>query len=61
PFFDSSLTFDTLGRLEIGLSGGVGGTLFRQDNFSLGLSYTNNFMRSTKPSLEGFLKYLRFY
>ncbi|MFN3947375.1 MAG: hypothetical protein ACK4LA_04730, partial [Aquificaceae bacterium] len=60
-FFDSSLTFDTLGRLGIGLSGGIGGALFRQDNFSLGLSYNSNFMRSTKPSLEGFLKYLRLY
>ncbi|MFN3481251.1 MAG: hypothetical protein ACK415_12820, partial [Thermodesulfovibrionales bacterium] len=61
PFFDSSLTFDTLGRPGIGLSGGVGGALSRRDNFSLGLSYTNNFMKSTEPSFESFLKYIRLY
>ena len=61
PFSDSSLTFDTLGRLGIGLSGGIGGALFGQDNFSIGLSYASNFMRSTKPFFGVFLKYLRLY
>ncbi|MFN4319870.1 MAG: hypothetical protein ACK4FY_05310, partial [Aquificaceae bacterium] len=61
PFFDSSLSLDSLSRLNISFSGGLGGALFGQDNLSLGLSYTSNFMRSTKPSLEGFLKYLRLY
>ncbi|MFN7065244.1 MAG: tetratricopeptide repeat protein [Aquificaceae bacterium] len=61
PFLDSSITLDTLKKLGIGLSGGIGGALFGHDNLSLGISHTTNFMRSTKPSFEVFIKYLILY
>jgi len=42
PFFDASLAYNSLGGLGISTEVGIGGAVFRRDNFSVGLSFSKN-------------------
>jgi FOG: TPR repeat len=42
PFFDASLSYNSLGSLGISTEVGIGGAVFRRDNLSVGLSFSKN-------------------
>lgn len=57
PFFSTDLTYTSLGKLEMAISSGIGGGLFRKDNLSLGITYSSDFQNSMKSSIDIFMKY----
>lgn len=61
PFFSSDIILNNKIGLGYGISAGVGGTLFRQDNLSTGFRYIKDFKGTTTSFWDYFLKYLLFF
>ncbi|MCX7738324.1 MAG: tetratricopeptide repeat protein [Hydrogenothermaceae bacterium] len=58
PFFSADIVLNSRTGLGYGLSAGIGGTFFRQDNLSTGLKYIQDFKGTTASFWEYYFKYL---
>ncbi len=61
PFFSLDLSYNDITGIGYGFGGGVGGSLFRQDNLSLGVNYFKGFKGTFDKFFNAYLKYMLFY
>ncbi|MGB9766766.1 MAG: tetratricopeptide repeat protein, partial [Sulfurihydrogenibium sp.] len=61
PFFSVDLSYNDVSGVGYGFGGGIGGSLFRQDNLSLGFNYYKGFKGTMDKYFNTYIRYLLFY
>ncbi len=61
PFMSVGLLYNDVLNFGYSLAGGIGGSIFRQDNLSFGFSYNKSIQQSYNKQIYTYLKYLIFY
>ncbi|MFN3977016.1 MAG: tetratricopeptide repeat protein [Sulfurihydrogenibium azorense] len=61
PFLSVDLSYNDVTGVGYGFGGGFGGTIFRQDNLSVGFNYFKGFKGTTDKYFNTYIKYRLYY